>query len=113
MVITRPFTGSRKLNPAKDIGRSVLLENSSQFQNSCALFNGRKLRNTDVVARSSLFTKYTRMLSPLPVLRQRERLLSEVRNRLRSDFSVQTFDMEDGFSVEAEFVPLNSEETVR
>lgn len=112
VISTRPFTGSRQLSPGKDIGRSVLLRKSSQFRNSYALFNGRKLRNTDVVARSS-FTNYTRMLSRLPVLRQRKRLFSEVHNRLRSDSSVQTSDMEDSLSVEEEFVPSSSEETVQ
>ncbi|XP_074350345.1 protein DETOXIFICATION 45, chloroplastic-like isoform X2 [Apium graveolens] len=81
VVSTRLFTASRELGPSKDIGRSLLLPKSSHFRNSYALFNGRRLRNADVV-RSSSFTNYIRMLSPLPVLRQRKHLVSEVHNKL-------------------------------
>ncbi|KAK1347125.1 Protein DETOXIFICATION [Heracleum sosnowskyi] len=112
VVTTRMFTGSRELSPSKDIGRSLLLQNSSHFRNSYALFDGKRFRNTDVSVRSSSFTNFTRVLSPLPVLRQRKRTFSEVNNKLRSDSSVQTSDLEDSFFMEEEFVPLSSEDTV-
>ncbi|KAK1382759.1 Protein DETOXIFICATION [Heracleum sosnowskyi] len=106
---TRMLT--RELIPNTAMGRSLSLQRSSQFRNSYALVNGKRLRFIDIVARASLSTKYTQMSSPLPVMRQRRSPLLEMNYKLSSDSSVQTSDMDEGLSTEEEFVPSTSEDT--
>ncbi|KAL8090166.1 protein DETOXIFICATION 45, chloroplastic-like [Apium graveolens] len=102
----------RELNPDTAMGRSSLsLQSSSQFRNSYALVNGKRLRFIDIVARASLSTNYTQLLSPLPVMRQRRSPLLEINYKLSSDSSVQTSDMDESFSTEEELVPSSSEDT--
>lgn len=101
---------TRELNPNTAMGRSLLLQSTSQFRNSYALVNGKRLRFSDIVARASLSTNYTQMSSPLPVMRQRRSPLLEINYKLSSDSSVQTSDMDESFSTEEEFVPSTSED---
>lgn len=106
---TRLYT--RELNPNTAMGRSLLLQNSSQFRNPYALVNGKGLRCIDIVARAALSTNYTQMSSPLPIIRQRRHPLSEISYKLSSDSSVQTSDMDESLSIEEDFVPSTSEDT--
>lgn len=105
----RLFT--REVNPNTALGRSLLLQSSSQFRNSYALVNRERMRFIDIVARASLSSNDTQMLSPLPVMRQRRSPLLMINYKLSSDSSVQTSDMDESFSSEEEFVPSTSEDT--
>lgn len=106
----RLFT--REVNPNTALGRSLLLQSSSQFRNSYALVNRKRMRFIDIVARASLSSNDTQMLSPLPVMRQRRSPLLMINYKLSSDSSVQTSDMDESFSSEEEFVPSTSEDTL-
>ncbi|KAL1827893.1 hypothetical protein ACET3Z_006305 [Daucus carota] len=106
---SRLFT--RELNPTTRMRRSLLLQNSSQSRNFNTLVNGKRLRCIDIVARASLSTNYIQMSSPLPIMRQRRRPLSDVNYKLSSDSSVQTSDMDESLSIEEEFEPSTSEDT--
>lgn len=102
------ITRSRESYPTKQLTRSLLPQKLGRIRNFYALLNGNKVRYTDA-GRCSLSTNHTRILLSSPIMRQRKRPFSEVKNKLSSDFSVQTSDTED----EEENALSSSEESVR
>lgn len=101
----------RESYPTKQLIRSLLPQKSGRIREFCAVLRGNKVRGRDA-GYCSVSANHNRMLLSSPVMRQRKRPFSEVKNKLTSDFSVQTSDTEETSAEEEEYVLASSEERV-